>query len=129
MPCRSSSFLQAIRSPSSSRIRLSVCSTLSERGARLTFPPLFSTFSPHHTFTPAYRSLGGSMSLVRIVLAILVLCSGLTAQQKNDPKNLTIAEKTAGFEKLPGFIPLYWDAKAGKVWVEIDRWDMERSEE
>jgi len=65
------------------------------------------------------------MSLVRIVLAILVLCSGLTAQQKNDPKNLTIAEKTAGFEKLPGFIPLYWDAKAGKVWLEIDRWDME----
>ncbi|MBI3110778.1 MAG: zinc-dependent metalloprotease [Ignavibacteriales bacterium] len=65
------------------------------------------------------------MSLVRIVLAILVLCSNLTAQQKNDPKNLTVAEKTAGFEKLPGFIPLYWDAKAGKVWLEIDQWDLE----
>ena len=37
----------------------------------------------------------------------------------------TIAAKTAGMEKLPGYVPLYWDAKAGKMWLEIDDWDTE----
>ena len=37
----------------------------------------------------------------------------------------TIAEKTKDTEKLPGFFPLYWDAKNGKVWIEIDKWDSE----
>jgi len=37
----------------------------------------------------------------------------------------TIAEKTVGMEKLPGYFPLYWDAKAGKLWLEIDKWDTE----
>jgi len=31
----------------------------------------------------------------------------------------TIAEKTAGMEKRDGFFPLYWDAKAGKLFLEI----------
>jgi hypothetical protein len=31
----------------------------------------------------------------------------------------TIAEKTAGFEKRPGLLPIYLDAKAGKVWLEV----------
>jgi Met-zincin/Domain of unknown function (DUF5117) len=37
----------------------------------------------------------------------------------------TIAAKTAGMEKLPGYIALYWDAKAGKMWLEIDDWGTE----
>jgi hypothetical protein len=28
-------------------------------------------------------------------------------------------------EKFPGFVPFYWDAKAGKVWLEIDKWNTE----
>ncbi len=35
----------------------------------------------------------------------------------------SIAAKTEGMEKMPGFIPLYWDAKAGKIWLEIGRFD------
>jgi Met-zincin/Domain of unknown function (DUF5117) len=35
----------------------------------------------------------------------------------------SIAAKTAGMRKLPGYFPLYWDAKTGKMWLEIDRWD------
>ena len=38
---------------------------------------------------------------------------------------VTIAAKTAGLEKLPGYVPLYWDAKAGKLWMEIDEWGTE----
>jgi len=36
-----------------------------------------------------------------------------------------IAEKTAGMEKVSGYFTYYWDAKAGKIWLEIDRWDTE----
>ena len=37
----------------------------------------------------------------------------------------TIAEKAAGFEKLPGYFNLYWDAKQGKLWLEVDKWGSE----
>src|SRR5882757_1378955 len=32
---------------------------------------------------------------------------------------------TAGMQPMPGFIPLYWDAKKGKIWLEIDKLDTE----
>jgi hypothetical protein len=28
-------------------------------------------------------------------------------------------------EKFPGFFTFYWDAKAGKLWLEIDKWNTE----
>src|SRR6202166_503856 len=37
----------------------------------------------------------------------------------------TIAEKTASAQKLPGYFNLYWDAKQGKLWLEIDKWSSE----
>ncbi len=37
----------------------------------------------------------------------------------------TIGEKTAGMQKLVGYFNLYWDAKAGKLWLEIDKWGTE----
>ena len=37
----------------------------------------------------------------------------------------TIAAKTASMQKLPGFFNLYWDAKLGKLWLEIDKWSTE----
>jgi hypothetical protein len=37
----------------------------------------------------------------------------------------TIAEKTTGAQKLAGYFNLYWDAKAGKLWLEIDKWGAE----
>ncbi len=33
----------------------------------------------------------------------------------------SIADKTKGLSKLDGFIPLYWDGAAGKLWMEIPR--------
>lgn len=35
----------------------------------------------------------------------------------------TIAEKTDGLERRDGFVPVYWDARAGTVWLEIERFD------
>jgi Met-zincin/Domain of unknown function (DUF5117) len=37
----------------------------------------------------------------------------------------TIAEKTAGAQKFPGYFNLYWAAKQGKLWLEIDKWGTE----
>jgi hypothetical protein len=36
-----------------------------------------------------------------------------------------IAEKATGMEKLAGYYNLYWDAKQGKLWLEIDKWGKE----
>jgi hypothetical protein len=36
-----------------------------------------------------------------------------------------IAEKTTGAQKLAGYFNLYWDAKQGKLWLEIDKWNSE----
>jgi hypothetical protein len=37
----------------------------------------------------------------------------------------SIAEKTKDATKLAGYFNLYWDAKAGKLWLEIDKWNAE----
>lgn len=37
----------------------------------------------------------------------------------------SIAEKTDGMERMDGFLPLYWDADLGQLWMEIPQLDME----
>jgi hypothetical protein len=37
----------------------------------------------------------------------------------------TITEKTKDAQKIPGYFNLYWDAKQGKLWLEIDKWETE----
>jgi len=37
----------------------------------------------------------------------------------------SIAEKTEGMEKWDGFVPLYWDARTGKIWMEVSRFNTE----
>jgi hypothetical protein len=59
---------------------------------------------------------------------VLLISSTLLAQvrsneaAKNPP---TISERVAGMEKFSGYFPFYWDAKAGKLWLEIDKWNSE----
>ena len=36
-----------------------------------------------------------------------------------------IAAATEGMEKMDGYLPFYWDAKRGKIWLEISRFDVE----
>src|SRR5437870_398098 len=64
---------------------------------------------------------------------LLTLCllfsSNLFAQGRGNPEAAkappTITEKVAGMQKFSGYFPFYWDAKAGKVWLEIDKWNSE----
>jgi Met-zincin/Domain of unknown function (DUF5117) len=37
----------------------------------------------------------------------------------------SIVEKTKNTTKLAGYFNLYWDAKSGKLWLEIDKWNTE----
>lgn len=54
------------------------------------------------------------------VLLLLFCCFTIQAQ-----KPQSLSEKVAGMQRFPGFFPFYWDAKAGKIWLEIDKWNTE----
>jgi hypothetical protein len=57
----------------------------------------------------------------------LFCVSTLQAQTRaaETPKPQTINEKVAGMQRFPGFFTFYWDAKTGKIWLEIDNWNTE----
>jgi hypothetical protein len=63
----------------------------------------------------------------RSVLVMLLSCitfRGAAARTEANPTP-TISEKTAGMQKFAGYFNLYWDAKQGKLWLEIDKWGSE----
>jgi hypothetical protein len=61
------------------------------------------------------------MLSTRITLTLVLLA----ACRLNAAAPRSIAEATKGFEKLDGFIPLYWDSAEGKIFLEIGRWNRE----
>lgn len=63
--------------------------------------------------------------MARLMLAMLttLLALPVVAQEKTQDK--TIATRTAGLQKLDGYVPLYWDAATGKMFMEIARFDAE----
>src|SRR5262249_35971379 len=66
------------------------------------------------------------MTRLAILLTLLLLfCMPTPAQPRSDGKTQTVAEKIAGMQKFPGYFPFYWDAKAGKLWLEIDKLNSE----
>src|SRR5262249_21002147 len=65
--------------------------------------------------------------LVATASLVLIVCSLAVAQPRgtSESRTSTISEKTAGMQRFAGYFPFYWDAKAGKVWLEIDKWNSE----
>ena len=57
------------------------------------------------------------MKRLSLLIVLLWLCTSVQAQ--------TISDKVKDMQKFPGFFTFYWDAKAGKVWLEIDKWNTE----
>ena len=45
--------------------------------------------------------------------------------RKAPPRTSGIADKTAGMQKFDGLFPFYWDARTGKIWLVVDKWDTE----
>jgi hypothetical protein len=62
-------------------------------------------------------------------ILLLLLDPAATAQVRpatETAKGLpSISEKVGGMQKFPGYFPFYWDAKGGKIWIEIDKWNAE----
>ncbi len=58
----------------------------------------------------------------RLIIALLALMCAMPIYAQNIK---TIAAQTAGLQKVDGYIPLYWDAGAGKMWMEIARFNTE----
>ena len=60
-------------------------------------------------------------SSVFVILFAVVLSTKPVAAEDRP----IIADKTAGMDVLPGFVPLYWDAGDGRLWMEIAQLDQE----
>ena len=58
-----------------------------------------------------------------VLLTLLLLCASYSAQPRSETKSQSLSERVAGMQKFPGYFPFYWDAKAGKIWLEIDKWN------
>src|ERR1051325_11025938 len=64
--------------------------------------------------------------LIFSLTVFLFMSASLFAQGLSNPdagKTPNIAEKVAGMQKFAGYFPFYWDAKTGKIWLEIDKWN------
>jgi len=68
--------------------------------------------------------------MIRVTLiCLLLMASGLAVngqpRSADSGRTQTITERVAGMEKFPGYFTFYWDARAGKLWLEIDKWNTE----
>jgi len=63
--------------------------------------------------------------LAILLLLGLLCCTPSFAQPRSETRTSTITEKVAGMQKFGGYFPFYWDNKAGKLWLEIDKWNSE----
>lgn len=55
----------------------------------------------------------------RTFVALAFVAGGLFAP---DGRGQAITEKTREAQKLPGYFNLYWEAKTGRLWLEIGNW-------
>lgn len=71
--------------------------------------------------------VGWSLGLFLTLAALVAAPPTSHAQGRGgEPQRLpSIEEKTRGMRRLDGFFPLYWDEAAGKLWLEIPRFDTE----
>ena len=56
------------------------------------------------------------------VLAVIYVLFSISLFAEAFP---TISSKVASLQKFDGFLPLYWDAQAGKMWLQIDQLNTE----
>ena len=64
--------------------------------------------------------------LIGRVSGIFLLVSAVPASPQDRPNRpQTIADRTQNMKKLDGYFPLYWDERAGSLFIEIPRLDGE----
>src|SRR3954462_10182800 len=73
-----------------------------------------------------FRSRAALLIVISFAAALVAKAESPAANNRasDDTKPLpTIAQKTKGLPAAPGFFNFYWDARAGKVWLEIAKFD------
>ncbi|MFN0086249.1 MAG: zinc-dependent metalloprotease [Blastocatellia bacterium] len=60
----------------------------------------------------------------RLSLVVVLVCFSISGLAQGKP-DATISARTAAMRKIDGYIPLYWDAANGKMWMEISRFNAE----
>ena len=98
---------------------------------QLPFPGLL----PFQLMISLVRSREANPCVASLIVAALAIMAsgffpgpdlaGIQAETQEAKPIPSIADKTQGMEKRDGFIPLFWDSKAGKIWLQIDRFDEE----
>lgn len=69
--------------------------------------------------------------LTPAVVALVMGMAASLAAQTTGPRRAdaaplpSIEDRTAGMKKLDGFFPLYWDERAGQLWMEVSRFGSE----
>ena len=66
--------------------------------------------------------------MTRLMIALVVaLALPASAQERSQekPQDKSISARTAGLQKLDGYIPIYWDAATGKMLMEVSRFNTE----
>ncbi|HEV2801546.1 MAG TPA: zinc-dependent metalloprotease [Pyrinomonadaceae bacterium] len=61
----------------------------------------------------------------RLLLALVVALCVFTLDADAQDKDKSIRTRTRGLQKWDGYLPLYWDADAGKLLLEIERFNTE----
>ncbi len=61
----------------------------------------------------------------RLIITLLLAVIALPAVAQEKAQDKTISARTAGLQKLDGFVPLYWDGATGKMLMEISRFNAE----
>lgn len=85
-----------------------------------------ASFPPATFYATSYATFYASVGAMVLVLAAQAQTAGGRSAEAGAPapkQALTIEERTAGMQKLDGYLPVYWDEKTGNLWLEISRWD------
>src|SRR5258708_34271389 len=69
------------------------------------------------------------VAVMAVTVAMLCWAQCILAQAEGEAaapeKATSIVDKTRSMQKMPGYFNIYWDAKQGKLWLEIDKWGTE----
>jgi hypothetical protein len=70
---------------------------------------------------------GGLLACLAFSFAAVAVAQSSTPEPQHKASSTieqkTISQKTAGMQKMPGFFTYYWDAREGKLWLQIDKWN------
>jgi len=61
--------------------------------------------------------------LVGLAAVLFSSVRAAEATSEAKPTAMSFSDRIKGCRSLPGYVPLYWDDQAGKMWMEIDRFD------